>query len=746
MALVLAGCGQSAGVAARSSSATQAGGSAGRQNTGTGKGIDETSSVVLPGNVPAGANPAFDRGAVDAATPLSHMMLLLEPAAGRQAELDALLRAQQDSGSALYHHWLTPAEFGARFGASAADMAQASAWLQSHGFAIDEIPAGNRLIVFSGTAGGVADTFHTELRHYNAGGEQHIANALDPEIPSALASVVAGVVSLNDFRRSSAIKAVTPLANTVRSSLDSPAYSAGSTHYLFPADFATIYNVTPVYSAGLRGAGAAIAIAGRSRINLSDVATFRSYAGLAANTPTVTLAGSDPGLAGTDQNEATLDVEWAGAVAPQASVRLVTAASTATTDGIDLASAYIVNHATAPVVSVSYISCEQSMGAAELAFYNALWEQAAAEGMSVFVASGDAGAAGCNAGADTSGSRKAVNGLCSSPYATCVGGTELNEGSNAGQYWSATNGAGYESALGYIPEQVWNESASNSGTGLWASGGGISTVYAQPEWQSSAAGAATADGMRAVPDVSLSAADHDGYFMIENGTPYLVSGTSAAAPSLAGILALIEAKAGAGQGNANPQFYSLAEAGEAFHPTPAGDNSVPGVGGYYASGATYNLATGLGSVDAAALQAHWNGGASQPPTLSLAAAANTVAVNAGSAAGVTLNVTTGGSYTGSVALSVAGLGNGVTVGWSANPVAAGSSRVTLLFTASERASQGTYSVVVTASGNGLTSSQAVSLEVEGARACSNPLARAWATCGSPLPMRAQSGTTRQTRP
>jgi subtilase family serine protease len=248
------------------------------------------------------------------------------------------------------------------------------------------------------------------------------------------------------------------------------------------------------------------------------------------------------------------------------------------------------------------------MGAAELAFYNDLWEQAAAQGMTVFVASGDAGAAGCSAGSDSVGSAAAVNGLCSSPYATCVGGTEFDEGSNAAEYWGTANSPSYQSALGYIPEVAWNESASNSGTGLWATGGGVSAIYSQPDWQASVSGPSAANGMRAVPDVALAAANHDGYFMVENGAHSIVSGTSVAAQSFAGLMALvIEKQLGAAQGSANSRLYALSRVqGNPFHATPGGNNSVPGVSGFAANGATYNLATGLGSVDGALLVNGWD--------------------------------------------------------------------------------------------------------------------------------------------
>lgn len=563
--------------------------------------VDEARTITLRGNVHPLARPEFDEGIANPATPLNRMLLLLNSSPAQQAHLDALLASQQDPNSPLFHHWLTPEEFGARFGAVDADLTQVTAWLAAQGFTIDEITAGRRLVAFSGSAAQVAAAFHTPLHIYRVDSTDHLANAEDPQIPMGLAGLVTGIVSLHDFRRTSEMRALTPLSAE-------PDYSAGATHYLFPADFATIYDLNPLFAEGTNGTGSSIAIAARSNIKLADIEAFRSMAGLLANDPSVTLDGADPGLVAHDQDESTLDAEWSGAAAPAAKVNLVVAASTATSDGIDLAAAYIVNHSAAPLVSVSYGSCEQQMGAAELAFYNSLWEQAASQGMSVFVASGDAGAAGCSEPTVNAGSQTAVNGLCSSPYSTCVGGTEFNEGANAAQYWSTTNSWGYSSVLFYIPEEVWNESASNGGAELWASGGGASTVYTQPVWQANVNGAAAANGMRAVPDLALAAADHDGYSVAENGSFWIASGTSAATPSFAGIMALVvQSQHGASQGNANPRLYTLAGAADdPFHTTTSGDNSVPGVSGFTATGATYNLATGLGSVDAALLVEGWS--------------------------------------------------------------------------------------------------------------------------------------------
>jgi pseudomonalisin len=370
--------------------------------------IDETRVTTLAGNVHPMARAEFDQGPVNEGTPLQHMVFQLKPSEAQQTELDALVEAQHDPESPLYHQWLTPVQYGARFGVSPQDLARITGWLAGHGFAVEEVPISHRLVIFSGTAGQVEDTFHTEIHHFLVAGVNHLANTQDPQIPSALAGVVGGIVSLHDFRSASQIRSRTALS--IR-----PQYSTGNTHYLFPADWATIYNLNPLYQAGTSGSGISIAIVGRSNINLSDVAQFRSVSGLPANNPTVILVSANPGLVAGDQDESTLDVEWSGAVAPAATVKFVVGASTSTTDGIDLSAQYIVNHVTAPVMSTSYGSCEADMGSAEMGFYNSLWQQAASEGISSFVSSGDAGAAGCYSGSSTSASSPGVNGLCSSP-------------------------------------------------------------------------------------------------------------------------------------------------------------------------------------------------------------------------------------------------------------------------------------------------------------------------------------------
>jgi pseudomonalisin len=689
--------------------------------------INESQVITLTGNVHPLARGEFDLGAVEDGTVLNRMMLELEPSAAQQTELDALVTAQHDPASPLYQQWLTPAQYGHRFGASSDDLARITAWLRSHGFTIVEVAASNRLIQFSGTAAQVAEAFHTEIHRYRVNGVEHIGNAQDPQIPEALAGVVGGVVSLHDFRRTSEIsakrsveaqQAATGLENsaavdTGRAASATPEYSSGTTHYLFPADWATIYDLNPLFTAGTKGSGASIAIVGRSNINLSDVASFRSASALPANQPTVILVSTNPGLVSGDQDESTLDVEWSGATAPAATVKFVVGASTSTTDGVDLSAQYIVNHSTANVVSTSYGSCEQDMGSSELAFYNALWQQAASEGISALVSSGDSGAAGCDSGSSSKGTIAAVNGLCSSPYSTCVGGTEFNEGGSAAQYWASTNTSADGSALSYIPEKVWNESASNGGSGLWSSGGGASSVYAQPSWQKGIAGASLSNGMRAVPDVALSAAGHDGYIIVEDGSYWVISGTSAASPSFAGVMALVvQSQGGKGQGNANTSLYALVNASKnPFHATPSGSNTVPGVSGFTASGAAYNQATGLGSVDGALLVSDWGAGSGVTAgvnfALSQSAASGTAL--AGKTVTYTVNVTESGSAKNAVALSVKAPA-GITASVSPASITPGTAATVTLIVAST-ATAGADSIVVTGSNSSGTQTVTYALTV-----------------------------------
>ncbi len=162
--------------------------------------IDENVGVTLGGNVHPLIAQATTSAPADVDTPMEHMVLHLKGSADQEAQLEALIAQQNDPKSPNYRKYLTPAEFAAQFGVSASDIAKVSGWLQSHGFTVDEIPAGNRAIIFSGTASQINSAFKTEMRQYTVKGVQHLANASDPQIPAALADIVGGVLKLHDFR------------------------------------------------------------------------------------------------------------------------------------------------------------------------------------------------------------------------------------------------------------------------------------------------------------------------------------------------------------------------------------------------------------------------------------------------------------------------------------------------------------------------------------------------------------------
>jgi pseudomonalisin len=657
--------------------------------------IDDDQRVTLRGNRHPLALARYDAGAVAPDFPLQHMLLTLLPDSAQQDALNQLVDAQHNPESAYYHQWLTPEQYGERFGVSEADAAKIVDWLQGHGMEVEEVTAGRRSIVFSGSAAQVEAAFHTQIHSYKIGEEVHHANAKEPEIPAALVQVVGGVVSLHDFHSE-------PMHNGARP--PAPDFTSGGSHYLAPADFAIIYDLVPLYQQAINGSGQSVAIVARSNIKLADVRQFRTFFGLPANDPQIIVNGSDPGIwSSGEETEADLDVEWSGAVAKNAAIKLVVSKSTNSSDGVDLSAQYIVNHNVAPVMSMSFGLCEAFLGSSGNGFLNSLWQQAAAEGITVFVSSGDDGAAGCDsASASTASHGHGVNGVCSTPYSVCVGGTEFND-SNASLYWSASNASGTQaSAISYIPEKVWNESG--PGYGLWSSGGGTSSIYGKPAWQSGTG--VPADGKRDVPDVSLTSAGHDGYLIYQEGSLYVVGGTSAASPSFAGVMALVVQHAGARQGNANTVFYSLAgkqRAGGAavFHDIISGSNSVPGLIGFNAT-LGYDQATGLGSVDGSVLVTHWSDATPPPvPAFHATVSASSVSVTAGSNKSVTVNVAVSGGFNAAVSLSVTGLPTGVSAAFTPAVLSApGSGASVLKISAGGSAKAGTYSVTVSAASSG----------------------------------------------
>jgi len=658
---------------------------------------------TLRGNVHPMARATNDRGSLPGTQPVTRMTLLLQRSATQETALQRLLTEQQDPKSPNYHAWLTPQQFGEQFGPADSDIQTLRNWLSSQGFSNLQITNGKTLITFDGTAGQVRNAFHTDIHRLSVNGKEHFANMQEPQIPEALAPVIAGVAGLHNFHPQPLVKRFGKFQRNMKTGEITPLFTYtnvnGGTFYgVGPADFNEIYNVPST----LDGTGVSIAVVGQSNINIQDVRDFRSIFGLAANDPQIILNGPDPGLVSGDQGESDLDVEWAGAIAPKATIKFVASQSTATdgVSGVDASAVYIVDNNLAPVLSESYGACETALGTSGNQFYQLLWQQAAAQGITVVVSAGDNGSAGCDDPSEISATGGiAVSGIASTPFNVSMGGTDFNQAGHQTTYWNTCSGVPCStipplSAKGYIPEMVWNDSCAAAGASgcnavtsssdsavVVAGSGGPSAVYTKPPWQSNSITGMPSDGKRDTPDVSLFSADglNNSFYIVcqsdqnipgdtgcsltkfvdsANGPLHDfqgVGGTSAAAPTFAGIMALINQKTGQRQGNANPSLYALGK-NEAYAScdsaagtsgastnttcvfnditlttaangnTPTMNNSVPCSGGSpncsksnsggfgvlvsnnspaFTAGLGYDLATGLGTPNVANLINAW---------------------------------------------------------------------------------------------------------------------------------------------
>ncbi len=746
--------------------------------------VDEGRLTVLRGNTHPLARAENDRGAVPDSQPMHRILLLLQRGLDQEAALKQLLDQQQSKAFPNYHQWFTPQQFGQQFGPADADIQAVTDWLRSHGFQVAKVSTGRTLVEFSGTAGQVRNAFHTEIHRYLVNGEQYFANNSDPQIPAALTPVVAGPVSLHNFPKKAQNRTVGVFRKTTATGRVTPLYTfsgplCGTTdcNAVGPGDFAAIYNVQKLWSPGINGqaidgTGQTIAIVGDSEIctasspdfsdptmcnGMDDVKQFRTLFGLpTTNLPNVILDGPDPYL-NSDETEGDLDVEWSGAVAKNATIDFVIAESTEASAGTDLAAEYIVDNNLAPVMSESFSACEPNLGNGGNQFEATLWEQAAAQGITVIVSSGDNGSADCddpNTQNAAFNFGPAVNGIASTPFNVAAGGTDFDitlpsPGSYQSTYWGATNttvgGIADVSALSYIPETTWNDSCAQSFTGavtgcsppsslgllnIVAGSGGQSEFYTKPSWQTVASGSglnAGNDLTRDLPDISLFSADgfiSNSFYIIceadlnpggvpcDLNTPYFdfvgVGGTSSAAPTFAGMMALVNqemtilhqtnSQIPTRQGNANYVLYHLAtnqsglSCGSSAGPNSActfndvtkGNNSVPCVGGSpgcsnttnsatygvletvnssnvptgtaaFNAGTGLDLATGLGSINALNLVTNWGPavGAFTPttPTLCLsltqtasASCAGPISITHGTK--VYVNITVNGTHSG----------------------------------------------------------------------------------------------------
>ncbi len=517
-------------------------------------------SVRLTAGVPLQARHQFDQGAVDPSLKLSYMTLLTVPTASQKRDLKKLLADQQNPHSPSYHKWLTPEQYADRFGLSPNDIKKLTTWLQSQGFTIVRTARGRNWIVFSGTAAQAERTFQTQIHNFKVEGEMHFANTTPAAIPAALSGIVTGFRGLNNFRlKSQAHRA-------------KPAYTfpVGGGSYLFiaPGDITAMYDLSTLYGNGIDGTGQTLVVIGQTGIYQSDLTNFRQNFGLSAisctapgdiitacdtsNFQYVLVNGAATNIYG-DLAEADIDIQWSGATAKNAQVIFVTATDP-NGNGVFDSLYYAIDNDVSPVMTMSYTTpCELAEAyygnfdgdEAELQFANS-------EGITFMNSSGDTGAAECDYGSNLAEYGYAAAYPASSQYVTAVGGTSIpsispNEYSST--YWNPTNGADGGSAIGYIPEQPWNDPqeygmicsqasppsfCGNYGMtdwpsaqtffGLSAGGGGVSNCvtvdvngvctsgFPQPSWQAGldtsavnpgGLGAINSTPTRYTPDVSL---------------------------------------------------------------------------------------------------------------------------------------------------------------------------------------------------------------------------------------------------
>jgi subtilase family serine protease len=624
--------------------------------------IDETNLSTLKGNVNPLARPASDQGAVSDAMPATRLALLLQRSAAQETELRHLLDQQQDKTSPNYHAWLTPQQFGKQFGPADSDVQAITDWLQSHGFQNVSVSPGRTVVEFSGNVGQVRSAFHTDIHQYLVHGEQHLANVSNPQIPAALAPVIAGVRGLDNFRPKSMLRRMNNFqkseAKVLKAkplvTLSGCGTSGNEECYgVAPADFAKIYSVP----SNLTGSGVNIAIVQDSNLYVSDIQQFRNLFGLPNNfsASNIILDGPDPGVLGPDsptfdEGEAVLDVEWSGAVAPGANIELVVSQDSDSLGfaGIDLSALYIVNNNLAPIMSESFGACEGYLQSSGATFYDGLWEQAAAQGITAIVSAGDSGSDGCDEGSgfDYATTGLGVNGIASTPFNVALGGTDFQNGTSPSIYWNSP-GTPTESAKSYIPEATWNSTCaaaattsslntctatiinqntiSELGIDLEGGSGGQSIYNSMPSWQAGIA--PSADTGRDIPDISLYSAintsNNSFYITCEEDVPAQyggqngnacslavgqpveispIGGTSAAAPAFAGIMALIVQQQGGNtagrQGNANYVLYQLFKknAANAQLVCPSNAATASSVAAGTASCIFYDTITGNNSV------------------------------------------------------------------------------------------------------------------------------------------------------
>jgi len=661
-----------------------------------GSAIDNSAQVRLQGSLHPLAQPQFDAGRLSSATKIGGIGIYFSRSAAQQADLDALIAAQQDPTSPLYHQWLNPDQFAARFGLADSDLEQVKNWLQQQGFSVDSVARSRNMIRFSGTTGQVEQAFSTQMHAYNVNGERHFAPSTELSIPAALAPVVLAVRNLSDFR-----------PRPMHTASAHPAFTSstsGAVHFA-PGDIAVAYDINSLYHSGINGAGQSVALMGQSAILTSDIENFQSASGLPTKDLTQVLvpgSGTSTRYSG-DESESDIDLEWSGAVARGANILFVYVGDY-TNDSVFDSIHYTIDQDLASIISISYGACETALDSSDLNTMEAWGAQAVAQGQTLIASSGDSGSTSCYGytGKTDGGvtfttamdEALAVNYPASSAYVTAAGGTEISgTDDQIGAFWGPYSSSSPTTALAWIPEIAWNDDLLG---GLSSSGGGVSALVSRPSWQAGTIGgnAIPAGSMRLVPDIALySSPDYPGYLFCSSDSEtgidgactngfrdannkYLTvaGGTSFAAPIFAGMVAIINQAKGytTGQGLVNHTLYKMAADSttyaSAFHDVTSGNNDCTYAADCsgeigYSAGSGYDEVTGLGSVDLANLVAAW-----APPlspviptligtTTTITPTSTTPALNVSDTFNITVTSADGTTTpTGSVKLSIDGGG------------------------------------------------------------------------------------------
>jgi hypothetical protein len=657
--------------------------------------INNSERAAIQGSHPPMARAQNEAGRVPGQTKLEGMSIVFRRTAVQEADLQVLIAAQQDPASPLYQKWLTPEEFAARFGVADADIAEVQLWLQQNGFSIEGISRSRNSITFSGTVEQAESAFATELHFYNVNDKKEYAPWTDISIPAALSSVVHTVTNLSTFRPRPHVKTSPPQ----RAPTANFTSSQTGNHFLTPKDIATIYNINAAYNAGYTGVEQSIAIVGQSSIVLTDIEHFQTAAGLAVRDPTLILvpnSGTATVRSG-DELESDLDLEYSGAIAKGATIYFVYVGNTGSVwDSLT----YAIQNKIAPVISISYGTCEPTLPASLYSSLNAVLAQAAAQGQTVVAASGDAGSTDCYGEPGLTTAEKevlAVDFPASSQYVTGMGGSEFPAADVATGntiYWLPASGTDIiSSARSYIPEQVWNDDSSTSG--LSSDGGGTSTFTSRPSWQTGVPGIPPGTN-RLIPDLSLTCSPNNAGFLYcssdtatgvtgscsngfrdsMNTNLTIAGGTSFGAPIFSGMLALILQKLSSptpGLGVANTTLYTLAANpttyASAFHDITSGSNectagatfcSSAGASEYPAT-TGYDEASGLGSVDFYNLLQAWPTSGSTPVASTTTLSAATTMPASGANDAITIKVASASSSitatpTGTLTIAVDGAG------------------------------------------------------------------------------------------